>query len=331
MKKIFFLTAAAAMLFAACQKTEVVYTDGPQEIAMFAVNNVATKAPVEGATFPADNMRVAAYLAGTNEDNYFEGTLFTDSNSDGVFTGSKYWPVTSAVLNFLAVSEPTTASPVSTTFDATTPASAATVELTGNQTAQYDLMYAAGQGVKEAGAPDNVTMVFKHALSWVKFMVKKTNETDNIVIKSITLNGASYDGKLSIENNSYNVATEYASANAAVTADWSTVDAVQDGVSVFDGTYSCTIEYNDMATKGLLVIPNSDASDASFTIIYSIDGGTDIPYTVNFEQPVDGWKAGFKYTYNINFGSLYEIQIAPEVSPWEVGNADNDTDHNINL
>ena len=59
MKKFFFMAAAATALFAACNKTEVVYTDGPQEIAMFAVSNTATKAPVEGTVYPDDNMQVS--------------------------------------------------------------------------------------------------------------------------------------------------------------------------------------------------------------------------------------------------------------------------------
>lgn len=328
MKKIFFLTAAAAMLFAACQKTEVVYTDGPQEIAMFAVNNVATKAPVEGATFPDDNMKVAAYLAGDNAGNYFEGTLFEDTDSDGVFTGSKYWPVTNAVLNFLAVSEPKTASPVNTTFDVDTPASAATVVLADNKTAQYDLMYAAGQGVKNNTTPGDVNMVFKHALSWVNFMVK-ANEADKITVKSIALNGAIYNGTLDLSNASYNVATSYESANAAVTANWSSVGAVQDGISVFNGTYNCTTSYNDMGVKGLLVVPNT-ATTAGFTIVYSVAGAGDITYTTNFTQPTDGWKAGYKYTYNISFGTLNEIQIAPSVTAWdESGDVATDDDHTL--
>ena len=106
MKKIFFLTAAAATLFAACQKTEVVYNKGPQEIAMFAVNNVATKAPVTDAIFPAtDKMQVVAYLAdGGTADNYFAKTPFAKgAGSTWVGNPARYWPVTDATLNFLAV------------------------------------------------------------------------------------------------------------------------------------------------------------------------------------------------------------------------------------
>ena len=334
MKKIFFLTAAAAMLFAACQKTEVVYNEGPQEIAMFAVNNVATKAPVENAVFPADNMQVAAYLAGATADNvagagnYFEGTLFTESDTDGIFTGSKYWPVTSAVLNFLAVSEPKTSSPVATTFDTDTPASAATVVLADNKIAQYDLMYAAGQGVKNNNTPGNVSMVFKHALSWVNFMVK-ASEAGKITVKSIALNGAIYNGTLALSNSSYNVATPYESADAAVTANWSSVGSVQNGISVFNGTYACTTAYNDMGAKGLLVVPNA-ATSAGFTIVYSVEGAGDITYTTNFTQPTEGWKAGYKYTYNISFGGLNEIQIAPTVTVWDQsGDIATDDDHTL--
>ena len=43
MKKFLVFAAAATTLFAACNKTEVVYDNDPQEIAMFAVSNVAIR------------------------------------------------------------------------------------------------------------------------------------------------------------------------------------------------------------------------------------------------------------------------------------------------
>lgn len=332
MKKFLFMAAAASMIFAACNKTEVVYTDGPQEIAMFAVNNVATKAPVTNAIFPKDNMRVAAYLAGdvAVAGNYFEGTLFTDSDSDGIYTGGRYWPVTNATLNFLAVSEPKENSPVTITFNNTTPASAATVELADNSEKQYDLLYAAGQGKKSNSAPGNVSMVFKHALSWVNFKVK-ANEADKITVKSITLNGAIYDGKLSLTNNSHNATTSYLSEAANVVANWGVKEEAENNIPVFSGSHVCTTTYNDMNATGLLVVPNK-ATTAGFTIVYSIDGAGDITYTTSFNEPTgeEGWKAGYKYTYNISFGDLNEIKIAPTVTVWDQnGDIDTDDDHSL--
>ena len=111
MKKSLILVASALMIFAACSKTEVNPTGGPQEITVMAVNKVATKAPVSTALYPEDyNMKLAAYLTagasdGTKHD-YFDGTDFSFLGDS--WTGSKYWPLTSSTLNFLAVTTPKT-------------------------------------------------------------------------------------------------------------------------------------------------------------------------------------------------------------------------------
>ena len=112
MKKVLCFAAAALTLFAACQKTTVVYDNSePQEIAVFAVNKTATKAPVSDNVYPTDyEMKVAAYLASGGLDaniaygDYFDGTLF--KYADSKWTGGKYWPMSTASINFLAVSTP---------------------------------------------------------------------------------------------------------------------------------------------------------------------------------------------------------------------------------
>ena len=84
MKKIFLIAASAMMVLASCTKVVINYPEDaqPQEIAMFAVNKSATKAPVggavEGATFPTDyNMMVAAYLV-SGTGNTTPGEYFTN-------------------------------------------------------------------------------------------------------------------------------------------------------------------------------------------------------------------------------------------------------------
>ena len=110
MKKVLCFAAAAMALFAACQKTTVVYDNGgQQEIAFFAVNKTATKAPVSNTTFPETYaMQVAAYLAdgdgvATGGRNYFNGTTFTKPNDGTYWTGGQFWPLSAATLNFIAV------------------------------------------------------------------------------------------------------------------------------------------------------------------------------------------------------------------------------------
>lgn len=314
MKKFFFMAAAATALFAACNKTEVVYTDGPQEIAMFAVSNTATKAPVEGTVYPDDNMQVAAYLASGTAGNYFDQTTFVKGTGTYVGSPAKYWPVTNATINFLAVSEAKSPAVTTITFDATTPASAAKVVLADNSDEQYDLMYAAGQGVKTSSDPAAVGMVFKHALSWICFKVKAA-EAGKITVKSITLNDAVYSGTLDLENDEYDETTAYESVDALVAPSWSSKGAAKD-VLVSGDNYICTDSYVSYGT-GLLVVPNT-AITAGFTIVYSTGAG-DITYTANFTKPTEGWVAGKKYTYQISFGALAEIEITPTVTEWVSG------------
>ena len=138
MKKVLFFATCAIALFASCQKTEVNYVGEPQEIAFFAVNKTATKAPHSATTFPDDNiMQVAAYLAAgdngtgtaTNGD-YFGATTFAKSTASDYWTGSRYWPVTKSTINFLAVSTSTAeTTPVTVNFATANHASKATVTL----------------------------------------------------------------------------------------------------------------------------------------------------------------------------------------------------------
>ena len=114
MKKIFLIAASAMMVLASCTKVVINYPEDaqPQEIAMFAVNKSATKAPVggavEGATFPTDyNMMVAAYLVSGTENTtpgeYFTNKIFAKKGSAATWTGGQYWPVSAATLNFVAI------------------------------------------------------------------------------------------------------------------------------------------------------------------------------------------------------------------------------------
>ena len=318
MKRFFFLTVAATALFAACNKTEVVYNNDPQEIAFNAVNKTAVKAPVDGVTFPTDdNMQVAAYLAqgdaGAGQitsGNYFAATLFDYAGE--FWKGSRYWPLSESIINFLAISQPDPASPVTTVFDSTTPAAGATVTLADNSTAQYDLMYAAAQGHCTPGVYPDVDMVFKHALSWIYFTVKtNVTGTGKITVNSITLNDAVYNGVLTLTNNCYNVTSSYTSAAANVDADWTTVGTKQN-VPVVSGAVTCGTSALDFG-NGLLVLPGNQTS---FTINYTITHDTGVANTLTYTYTLGGeWAMAKKYIYNITL-NLNEILIDPVVADW---------------
>ena len=324
------MTAAATVLFAACQKTEVVYNEGPQEIAMFAVNNLATKAPVADAKFlDGDNMTVAAYNV-TGSANYFPGTPFTNAGETWKGNPTRYWPISTGdvTLSFLAVTETGGGNDKSsTTFDTTTPASKATVVLHGNNIRnQNDLMYAVGQETHTTtDTYPKVELKFKHALSWINFTVNTNVSADvaNITVKSITLNNAVTDGTLEVVYSNYDK-----KETPNVTATWITRDeganllvpnadgtAKADAVPVVKGTATTF-------GNGILVLPstNTNPSATGFTVVYemAMNGGVASQYTYTYEfdtKPV--WAMAYKYIYNISI-NLTEIEVEPTVKTWEL-------------
>ena len=368
MKKVLCFAAAAMAIFASCQKTEVVYSnDGPQEIGIFAVNKVATKAPVSGVLYPVDyDMQIAAYVsAGTTPSDYFDGTVFT-KNDQGTWTGSKYWPLTSSTLNFLAVTQPANADEytgqvTSVTFGDNSKdfAKKAVVVFEGNKTTvgkfnQFDLMFAAGLQSNSitdggVGSYQDVGLAFTHALSWINFTVAKNDVTAKITVNSIRLSGASYGGTLTLTNANYNNSSLSTTSN--VTPVWDPIAVATNDVYVPGGTadtgtgFANKNESADEATSvvattspvtfgnGLLVVPGEYiASALSFTINYTIDQDGDAATTSDVNI--------FEYTYKLPATTwvyakkytyaitmnLTEIEVVPSVTPW-----DDDHEAEVNL
>lgn len=331
MKRFFFLTVAATALFAACNKTEVVPTGEVQEISFVAVNKVATKVPVDGTAFKdGDDMHVAAYIvAGSETDgNFFGSTHFTKKDGADYWTGNpaRYWPLTTSTINFLAVTGTGGGASNSTTTFTGSYASGATVILNDNSAFnQNDLMFAAGQGTHVQGGGYNpVAMTFKHALSWVKFYVCKKDQTGyDIVVNSIKLNGASYQGTLTLSNGQFN--EETTQETGKVEASWSDTTP-KDGVLVpniaGDGAaQAVTLEYSSTGTttdefgNGLLVVPGYATS---FTINYTLTqaGGVANTFDYTYTLPDGGkWEMAKAYLYYISF-DLSEIEIDPKVKDW---------------
>ena len=328
MKKFLFFAASAIALFASCQKTEVNYEGNPQEISFFAVNQTATKAPVEGNAFPVDyNMQVAAYLAAgdgvaVGGANYFDGVTFAHGGT--YWAGGKYWPVSAATLNFLAVA-PQVNSVVTTEFDGTTVVSESTTTVAGNSTAatQYDVMYAVARKEKTAGsAPGAVDAVFKHAYSWLDFKFKVSNtETGapTIKINSVTVYDVATDGTLTV------AVTNATSSTVEMTAtpSWSAT-GVSTGIAVPEKTATGVLTKTDNLTntlteyyKGLLLVPEKPMS--KFVIDYTTTLGGDVHNFTYTYTPATAltWDAGKKYTYEITM-TLSQIEVTPSVTDWDV-------------
>lgn len=320
MKKFFLIAASALMVFASCSKVNINYeNDGqPQEIGVFAVNKNMVKGAV--STFPETyDMMVSSYLAAGDGTvgEYFSNKPFTEN--EGIWTGGQYWPVSAATLNFLAIA-PQVTSAVTTSIDE----GVATVTVASNETNQYDVMYAVGQASKIAGvAPDaDVDMLFKHALSWINFNFKTTNDVSDVVIKinSVTINGATVNGTLKVTSTAYkSTGAQAATASWNATASQSGIDVP--GAPAAPDKFTLDSDYETFG-NGLLVVP---AKATNFVINYTITptGGT--PQTFNYTHDLnETWAMAKRYTYDVSI-TLTDITIDPSVDPWVDYDADEST------
>ena len=331
MKRFYFLAVAATCLLASCNKTEIVPTGDAQEISFVAVNKTATKTPVSGVDFlNSDKMQVAAYIVDGSEaaGDFFGKTLFEKSGSFWKGNPARYWPLSSSVINFLAITDNGGNVSGKTNISFPSPfTKTATVQLSNNACLnQTDLMYAAGQGShNQGGAYNDVDMVFMHALSWINFKFSTPNTTGyEIVVNSVKLDGARYDGTLTLNNEEGYALVTPAPTTAAVVPSWSPSDAV-------DNIFVPNAAGSDKATaltltstptlfgNGLLVVPGYATS---FTINYTLiqEDGTANTFDYKYNLPSGGsWKMAMKYFYNINI-TLSEIEVDPSVTKWNETN-----------
>lgn len=331
MKKYLLLASVAALAFTSCsdQSTEFVGDEVAQkarEITFAPIAKPTTRAAVDGAAFTPNTMQVTAYDV-TNTREFFAPTTFTKAST--TWKGGKYWPLSAAYVNFWAYSELQASATPTLTWNATGTTATWALEMTDNKTAQKDLMYAIGNGAvtKTSNALSfngdaAVSMTFIHAQSWIRFMADAYDDTTGgkITLKSITLNGAKYNGTYTItftnfnkDDGSQSVAGAWSSLGSAASVavpNWTAAaiayDSSGDGVVVGDG---------------LLVVPDDDPATADFTsfdIAYTLDGKD---YTFTY-APATAAAANVdqakKYTFKINF-HLHEIEIAPTVTDWVEG------------
>lgn len=334
MKKSLFFVAAAAVVLASCSSDvkidENVALEGSnaqKEIAFSAyaqkTHRVRSNAPIEGTTFTPNTMQVVAYDA-TAAANYFDATTFT--KDEDTWKGAKYWPFAPATINFLAYAE----LEGTATWNATNPASAVSLAMGDNSSAQKDLMYACGTGTVTQNSnalvfPTNVPMTFQHAQAWVIFAVKAGDATSAsaITVNSITLNEVSCQGTFAVTHSNWNktkaereAAQPEHSLDGTVSGDWSSFDNDNDTiVAAHDGAYSLSTSVAD--TASLMVVPNKGMQ--SFTINYTVDGNT---YNYTYTPASAALAQATKYTYNITL-TLHEIEIAPTVSNWTEGGPTN--------
>lgn len=285
-----------------------------------------TRSAIDGTAFPTTlDMMVTAYqveATGGSAAIYFDATPFkyqyaggSDSNTGSYWGGdpARYWPLTPAYINFLAIANANANNTTGVTWG-TNKADQVTIAMSDNSSAQRDLMYAIGNGEvtqssNTLGFPDKVDMEFKHAQAWIDFKVKaKTTAETAITISSITLTGAKYAGTYTVTHTAYNAKTGQGVAGA-----WTELGSAQNVVVPGWSTAALTTDFVTVG-NGLMIVPDDTAGDdfTSFTIAYSI-GGKDYSYTYTpASKSVDQKK---HYIYEITF-QVHEIFINPTVEDW---------------
>ena len=333
MKKYLFITISAALALTACtnETTEYVGDTQAREIAFAPLAQKATRAAVNGTDFPTTNtMEIAAYRASATAGNYFTKCTFSRQEiTTGNYawidnTNHKYWPLSPIKLNFFAVSGAGLTNSHITIADDLSTASVAYTSSNYTTDIQSDIMYAFGRGEVTQAADNslnfnsgnNVTMVFNHTQAQVKFRIKAGNDATasaGLQITSITLNGAKYQGTLTLTNT--NATTE--SSAVTTTVAWSSVSDAVATVNVpgFSSPHTLTTTfYPADNSANLLIIPGTGNGFTSFTINYTL-GNNAYSYTYTPSPAIANAEVAKVYNYDITM-TLHEITVNPSVTDW---------------
>ena len=285
MKRFFILASAAIVALASCAKTQVVYKDAPQEIAFKTVDMPMTK-----ATYDADLGVVAFYMDG---QEYFGMSEFKLQN--GVWTGSKYWPL-STPLKFLAYGPYGAAGTVTNTS-----AELKSVAVPDNVDFVYSYVDNDGNGFTKKGAQvTGVYMPMKHTKSKVVVTVQTgTNET----VTKVELLATPVKGDCTI-------------AIPAGDISWAFTDADKADVDFTTDIRHLVIPSTPSILKITYDSKNPDQDGLTVEIDLSAVAMKDSSNNVL----TGNWLPGYSYTYNITISST-EITVHGQTTDWiEVSN-----------
>ena len=335
MKKYFIIAAAALVALASCTKNEI-DTPKQNQINFSTVSGKATKTPLSGTIYkttdPTFGVFCYALTSGkTWAANSADGQAYMDkieisyNGTDKIWEPASvyYWPL-SGSLTFTGFSPYTEASKVA--YAPATKALTVTNYVAAATTAaQTDLMWANTQNdltdnqstytsESETSTLKGVNMVFHHALSQVKFFVKKAAGLDDytITVNSITFNAMS-TGTLTVTDDSpvwgaATVKAAYDSEGANVVAPNNSAAFAQVGNA------------NMMVPQTLTAENPLVENDQKFVITYSLEkSGVDLgqkAVTVALKTTdVAAWEQNKIYNYNIVI-DLNKIYFNPTMVDW---------------
>ena len=295
-----------------------------------------TKAPITGTIYkttdPQFGMFCYALVDGKNwTANSADGQLYMDNetisynSTDKIWETSSvyYWPL-SGSLTFIGYSPKNAAGTVA--YNKSTKALTVTdFEVNSAAASQQDLMWATTQkdltdnqstytSEIETSTKTGVNVIFHHALSQVKFNVKKAAGLDDY---TITVN--------SITFSAYNKGTLTVTNDVPV---WSAQALITGGSAfTYDTTGSDVVAPNNSSAFAAFGVANMPvpqtlvAGTQQFTITYSLEkGGVNLgskPVTKDFyvADGVTAWAQNTIYNYNIVI-DLNKIYFNPTIVEW---------------
>lgn len=323
------IIALGAIALVACTKTSVSYEQTGEIGFAPVVRKNSTKAAVQGATFPAQNIKVfgyydnstkpgSSYHKGNFAVQYLPGVEFAKNGKiwAGANDNHYYWPKTGSMLfaGYSPVEFPgVTFSLASNKFSVDT-----LVQPDFSDT--KDLLYA---GYTTSVLGGTVQMKFSHALSWVTVKAKAA-AANEIKITNIKFVGLAEKG--------------YSAGLPA----WSVKEARELNVfaptSAFDVPADTTLVESHKNCG--LVFPQNLTDAAEIVVSYEMNNGAgkwfaQYPFVKKLNSLKSGadtinkWEAGKHYTYIINFSTIKggsdssnEITINPSITDWTPVNVD---------
>ena len=352
MKKIFLALAAVAAL-ASCSKSDIEYEEGNVEIAFSPVTENITKTMITDTDgkfpttesfnvwawykqLPATDTNIEKWQKDqTDNQPYIVNKTFSKKVSNSAWSGKDaayYWPKLGSLM-FAGYYPSTLAGSVSYTLKNST-VEGENVTVRGENKMVFTDIWQANVSTQAVGQPKNyeedimyfnmtkvshssgpVSVIFKHALSWITVNVKKSSEFPKIVIDEIKFTKVNDMGTGTVDNTV---------DNAEIV--WETKDTEEhnNAETVFGRNEELGTEFKTLIEP--LFIPQVMLGD--MVIKYTIFSSDTEFFTETYTAPLNGfkatgetenlskWEPAKHYTYNIEIGTS-EIYIAPKVDPWK--------------
>lgn len=336
MKKII-LTIAAISALVSCSKSDVEYAQ-QSKIEISPVITNMTKSMLTGTAFPAEDFNVWAFYkqlpegttiaqwqaAADVQKDYIQEKTFT--KHDNNLWGGKieyYWPKLGSLM-FVGYYPTTVAGKVDYSFDAETNKMTITEYTPGmvttNSTHEEDLMYF--NMTESSCRGKNVSVVFRHALSWVSVVLAKADnapEKATIKVNYVKFTGVKPTGTGTVNNSPTGTETNEITWTVSGTVD-------KNGIVVTDTDGHVLSKGNtSKLAKEPLLIPQT--MDGDLVVNYTISSEDNSSFTEtktiklgtmkdSKNNVLSKWLPAKHYTYTITIGTE-EIFIQPTVKDWD--------------